>query len=115
MFRQKKIDIPIYFGTLILVESDNIKKLEKKFEIKDIKPFDALTFPWVSKKGRTKYYMLFTQSGKTNKVIAHECLHTVNQIFKDRGIILDPDNDEPQCYLLGWLVEQCEEFLKPKK
>jgi len=39
-------------------------------------------------------------------VIAHECKHFVNALFMQRGVELDPENDEPECYMLGWAVDQ---------
>ena len=39
------------------------------------------------------------------EVVAHECLHAVNGILDARGAITDPNNDEPQCYLLEWFME----------
>lgn len=40
-----------------------------------------------------------------NETIAHECLHAVNSIFDNRGVVHDWENDEPQCYLLSWFMK----------
>lgn len=42
----------------------------------------------------------------TPGIIAHESKHLVNQIFKEIRQKLDVDNDEVECYLLGWIVDE---------
>lgn len=36
---------------------------------------------------------------------SHEAVHVVNWVFKNSGVIADPDNDELQAYLTGWVVQ----------
>jgi hypothetical protein len=38
-------------------------------------------------------------------VIAHESVHAVGRIFRDRGVIADYDNDEVFAYCVGWLSD----------
>lgn len=59
--------------------------------------------------------LVFTYEGKINlwydkksyypHVLAHECVHLVNEIFFSRGVKHDPTNDEHFSYLLGYLFE----------
>ena len=44
--------------------------------------------------------------------IAHEILHTTNVILKRRGIRLDPNNDEPQAYLVSYLTDKFYEYIE---
>lgn len=110
----KEIEIPIYYGNLILVKTNNLKKLNRKFTIDgDItKLFGAVTFTQHDKDGFTKYIIAFNKEDITPSLIAHEAVHLVNYIFRDRLIYLDSLNDEPQAYLTGWIVDQCHKFFK---
>ena len=45
--------------------------------------------------------------------IAHESLHATSFIFMIAGIVPDVNNDEPQAYLLDFIVTEVTEFLKP--
>lgn len=38
--------------------------------------------------------------------IAHECKHLVNEIIIDFGGKLDLNNDETECYLLMWVIDE---------
>ena len=108
--RKTKIVIPIYFGTLTLIQSKDLKKVFDKYNLDDYDGAEAVAFWQKSKKGRPAYAIAFSKN-TSNSTIAHECMHIVNRIFSDGGIFPDPLNDEPQCYLLGWLVDECDEFL----
>lgn len=44
-------------------------------------------------------------------VIAHEAKHLVNQIFLKIGHNPDLFNDEPEAYLLGWIVDKLHEVI----
>lgn len=106
-----KIEIPIYFGELVITQSKSLKKIGKKFEFENITHNAACAFPVYKKNGYAKYYMCFTKE-LTPEIIAHEALHVTNMIMYDRGLELDPNNDEAQAYLLGWVVQQCHNHLK---
>lgn len=38
--------------------------------------------------------------------IAHECLHAMNMMYAHVGAKHSLTNDEPECYMLGWIVDQ---------
>lgn len=48
-------------------------------------------------------------------IIAHEAKHLVNYIFIDLGIELSLYNDEPEAYLLTWVVNAIHEILERYK
>ena len=109
-----KIKIPIYYGTLTIIQVDNLKKIEKKYNTISLYGMDGCVFRNHKKNGSSRYVMVF--EGKTTaEIVAHEALHLVALIYEDRNIILEIENDEPQCYLLGWIVGKCHKHLKLKK
>lgn len=106
----KKIKIPLYSGTVKIIQTNNFKKLEKKYNLESLHGIDAFIFRHDKKDGYSRYILIFPKKVDP-VVIAHECLHFVNYVFEDSRIGLDVVNDEPQCYLLGWIVEECHKFL----
>lgn len=111
--KKKTIKIPIYDGKLILYQVDNWDFINQKYEHPD--PLTNRTCGTVltnyTKSGNSEYIVAFN-SVPLNSVIAHEAKHVVNLIFRDRGILLDVDNDEPEAYFLDWVFEQIEKFFK---
>lgn len=47
----------------------------------------------------------------TPGIIAHESKHLTNNIFIDINHRLDLWNDEPECYLLQWIVDTVHDFI----
>lgn len=103
--RRKRIKIPIYSGNLILYKCDNLKDIEKKYNLADCSDCDAITMHI-----NGDYIVAFTDKISPG-IIAHESLHVVSDLFGDIVATLDINNQEPQCYLLGWVVDQCHKFL----
>ncbi|MGB3495753.1 MAG: hypothetical protein WBA57_23690 [Elainellaceae cyanobacterium] len=110
---KKKIKIPIYFGELILILSEDLEKTAKDLGTSLGAPSNGFCWNGLDK-GLTQYFIAIDKDA-TPSIIAHEASHCVNYIFKDRGIELDTHNDEPQCYLLSWIVDKCHEFLNKNK
>lgn len=112
--RSKKLNIPIYYGKLTIIQVKDLSKVEKKYGLQGLHGMVAFAFRRKRKNSSSKYYMVF--EGKTiPSIIAHEALHMVGLIYEDINAILEIENDEPQCYLLGWIVGQCHKFLKVQK
>lgn len=106
---KKKTKIPIYYGSLTIYfcqEDSMLKDIEKEHDLDDTSGMDAFFFCKKTPDKYSEYFMVFTKH-TTPWVIAHECVHFTNQLFMDTGIQLDPQNDEPYAYLLGWAVKQC--------
>ena len=111
----KKFDIPIYGGTLIVIQKKDLSSVAKKYslEIKDDMSGFTFTDLKTDDNGFPIYVIVFR--GKTEpSIIAHECLHTTTAILRDIYAKLDMDNEEPQCYLLGWIVEKVHSVVKTK-
>ena len=108
----KKIDIPIYRGTLILVQKKDLNKLPKKYKPDfDMHGFDACVFIKDAKNGFRNYIMTF-RNPTNSRIIAHESLHFMSELFKHTGVDIAYTNDEHGAYLIGWVVEQCHRYLE---
>lgn len=112
---KKKYKIPIYHGTLIVIISDDLEKINEKYKLFDkdelnIDEYDGLVVR-KSLKGYTQYYVLL-EPGVKLSVLVHESKHAVNRIFYDRSIDLDIINDEAECYLLGWVFSKVYQTFK---
>jgi hypothetical protein len=104
----KEIPIPLYFGKLILIKTDDFKKVNKVYKTKaKNKLYDAVVFETIKRKHHVVAIKVVDWS-----IIAHETVHLVNDIFLKCGIQLDRVNDEPQAYLTGWIVSEIDKFLK---
>lgn len=114
--RKKIIKVPIYFGDLVMLQTNKFEKVNKSYNSNftkdDNKIYDAVVFK-DSKKHINQYVVVFRKNPDYT-VIAHETVHLVNAIFKDHGIELDLDNDEPQAYLTGWIFNKIDKFLNKK-
>jgi hypothetical protein len=47
--------------------------------------------------------------------LVHECIHAASYTLIDRGIKIDPRNDEPLAYLSQWVFRKCYDRLKRLK
>lgn len=112
--KKKEIQIPIFFGSLLIIKAKNWDSVNKKYGVEMHKGYEACVFKHDHKDGRTRYVAAFVKKPQ-NKIIAHEATHLVNHVFIDRNMKLDEYNDEPQAYLMGWFFEQIENFFKEKK
>jgi hypothetical protein len=109
-----KIDIPIYFGRLKIVIAKDFNEAAKRIGYEcnsDLSVYDAFVFPGFTKNGFSIYTAVFKPDA-SYKSVAHEAVHLVNNVFKDRGIKLDVFNDEPQAYLTGWFTGEIHKALK---
>jgi hypothetical protein len=103
-----KINIPIYYGYLIVICADDVEEIAKKYDVPGIKNkcHDAYVF-----RNKTNEYVYVQKASITYGAVAHEAKHLVNYIFSDRGIKLDVENDEAECYLLGWIVNKIHKYI----
>ena len=111
---EKIIKIPLYHGEIVLKLVNKLSEVNEEFNTNFNLSHQAAVFDNLTEKGILQYVIVFDKT-TTNKVIAHECVHLLNRIFIDRNIKLDVVNDEPQAYLMGWLFEQCEIFIKEEE
>jgi len=106
---KKTKTIPIYGGKWIIgfYSKDEIKKVSDMYNLRQLSEYTAVCF-----EEKEKYYTLFQIDKITPGIIAHEAKHLVNAIYINHNIELDRHNDEPEAYLLTWLVNRIHENLK---
>lgn len=103
--KKKTIKVPLYPNKLVMYKCDDLKEIQELYDLSDCSNHDAIVF---EHKGLD--IVAFSKTISPS-IIAHESLHITNNIFRSISAQPDLDNDEPQCYLLGWIVEQCHKFL----
>ena len=107
MIKIMKHEVPLYFGTFNIVITDvfqqALDKLKFKFDGFDPDKYGAFAHDCFDKEGYANYY-IFIKPDVSEKLVAHEAVHISNYIFRDKGIELDLNNDEPYAYLIGWIV-----------
>ena len=77
------------------------KKVEKfcnNLNINDYNAAGCWTMEIVKKDGRQSAYLIWLRDKTNYYHLAHEALHLVKMIFKDRGIEFTSDNDEMIAY-----------------
>ena len=115
MIRIKKVDVPFYYGKLTIVIAKDLRKAMKKVkeEIeKGFVPENYDAFVTWHIKNNYHNYTVFLKPNATAPTIAHEALHLSNRILHDINHTPTFINDEPQAYLLGWIVKEIYKTLK---
>lgn len=105
----RKFNLEVYNGWIVVIQTDDIKKVGFKYGF-DSSCCDAIVFKRPMKNGVKRYIFAYEGTAQPH-IIAHEVVHLVNYIFKDMGIYLDLDNDEPQAYFTGWLTKRINETI----
>ncbi len=107
-----KKDIPIYFGKLIIVVSNDFNKTLKKLGLnytEDYNEYGGLADHYDDK------YLIVLPVDPNHGIIAHEALHVVNFILAESAHKPDYDNDEPICFLLDYIITEIYKFLEKNK
>lgn len=102
-----KEKIPIYHGEIWIIFSDDFIESGKELGIEFRKSANECLGLALRKEIKGPgVYCIFIKTHKrlSVDVLAHEALHIVNYIFEDRGISINTKNDEPQAYMLGWVL-----------
>ena len=123
------IDINPYYAKLIVIIDNDPSKAVTRLNIEhrgidiDFHGSDlssaCITYERIFKPKGDKFTSLFLvvvfdQAQITPGLIAHEACHVVNAVFKSKGVELDLEQDEPQAYLLGWVVDEIHKVWKLK-
>lgn len=113
VYKRGKVKIPIYGGVLHIHICDTFDPVKKHLKIdhENIGCFDACYFKVDEEDLDYHVWIGLNKPG----VIAHEAKHVVNAIFVDICAELDPRNDEPECYLLEWVVEKIHDVIDRDK
>lgn len=100
-----KTDIPIYFGYVVIVFSEDVKAVSDKYKLGlSEQGYPAFVKGNRNSNGITQYWLVFDRKKISHSIIAHEVTHCANWIFYDRDITVDFRNDEPYAYLVGWIT-----------
>ena len=107
MIFKKKIKAPIYITSFTVFFYDDIDEINKLFYKKDLVVSNEYN-GWLATRDNDIFIGFWIKNSDypTAGTIAHEAKHLVNKIFQDIGQELDLENDEAECYLLGWIVDE---------
>ena len=109
----KKYKTPLYGTKFTIVIYNSNEEFKQKFKKIEISNFDGAVFY-----EKDELFIVFSAERKgypTPGIIAHEAKHLVNNIFIEISHDLDRYNDEPEAYLLGWIVDRIHEVLNKTK
>lgn len=114
----KEKAIPIYRGKLVIILTNDKKKLLK--EVSSFPDVELYAHALLAKRKTNGGYIVVLNFDNANRkiyngTIAHEAYHIVNYIAKTNGIDLDIDNDEALSYLIEWVTDEIYKFMKIKK
>lgn len=99
--KERLIKIPIYNYYIKVVLFEDYKEVNKKYNTDFSNSTDEMVYE--SNGGAVA---LFRKDKLKPNVIVQECVHIVNFLFKEKGIKLDINNDEPQAYLMDYIFEK---------
>ncbi len=114
---KKTYKIPIYYESgetkLVIYIADKLTDI--KMFVDGIDPIDydditGVVFVWDH-----HIRVMFERKSIDAGTIAHEAIHIKNRIFKFTGIKNDLDNDEPEAYLVKWIVNTIHDVLAKDK
>jgi hypothetical protein len=105
--------IPIYFGTVKVVQSNDKDKVNKRFKI----DWDGLNTTVYTQDNHN--FLMVTQpveviTPETINTIAHESVHIANWRMSRIGFKYDYENDEPFAYLVGFITEEIYKIVARK-
>jgi hypothetical protein len=110
----RKYRVPTYGGRIWFVVHPSITKAFDIVEdiidarivsIENRRTVDAYTYGYETAPGGC-HYIVFMRPKVTPGRVAHECEHVLNMIYKWYGARRSLSNDEPECYMLEWLVDR---------
>jgi hypothetical protein len=104
----KKFKIPIYSGNLVIIQVERLDNIPQKWKPENysLHGYEAYVAINDTKTGYRSYVMAFVKPTSA-KVIAHESIHTLSNIFEHLGLKYDLLNDEAAAYLMEWIFDKC--------
>ena len=108
MYKSKKIKIDTYPIDIRIVITNDLDKFKKKTGL----TATSNNACWYDSE-KSRITLQFHKE-TTFGIIAHECFHATNFIFKKIGAYSDVDNDENQAYLLEYLCDNVISFMNKK-
>jgi len=116
-FFKKVVNIPIYGGKFIIIFSNNPSKVAMTVNcnVDNVQNLWAHSFHNFLTKGYESFavcYNFWSLNPVTTGVLLHEINHAGNRLLLSREVEPDFENDEPECYLKGWMADEVEKFMK---
>lgn len=105
IIKEKAIKIPIYGGRLTIYILDKLSDIQKKYNLVNTDHADACFF---RQPNYNSYYIIAYEKQVIHNhgIIAHEALHFTHGVLDDKVVKPDFENDEVECYLLQWTINQ---------
>lgn len=125
MYKEKILKCPLYPIWVCLIASDSQDEVNKrrKLEMEDFNAgYATRQGIYLNQGDKEKVVCVFMILNPkidveglriSPGVIAHECLHGSSFILEYVGIHASYVNDEPQAYLVQYLIEEAHKFYKP--
>lgn len=110
---KKAINIPLYTGKLVLIISNDIEKVQNKYDILLFADFIYAHATKVNENGKTGYAIILNFDytiSLTHGDIAHEALHIAIDIAEHHNV--ETDAQEPMAYIVGWVVDEVYKFIE---
>lgn len=120
-----EFDLGIYPRKVWIVNKCKTNELSEMFCHRDFADIDfsdeegnesaSTVYPMIMNKETGRYGVLVVLRNKLSVAqISHEAGHVATSIFQDIGAYLDPNNQEPFMYLLGYIAGLIDEVIKNK-
>lgn len=108
---KKIVKIPIFYGKLIIIVTEDLTCLNDKFNIKVDKTYEAYSYNHITNQGNSEYYAVFRNGKIDIQTVVHECVHIANYIFRHNGMDGSINDDECQAYLTSWIFKEIHKML----
>lgn len=115
----KEYDTSIYPRKIWVVRGESKEWLSDRFGSHDAEEmtfeeiegnFDATVFPVQDKKEGWLGHMVVINRDLNANTLCHEAYHVAQSIYSDVGAEVDPINQEPFAYLIGYVAECINSF-----
>lgn len=119
-YKYHYVEVPLYLSGLHVIVANNLTEAYQqagfgKSIIQGQEPNNWAALAWEADRGKDYAVFCLFRPDADADTVAHEAMHATNFIMKRAGIRPDPDNDEPQAHLIGWIVGQIVQALQSKK
>lgn len=111
---RRDLHIPIYDCTATVVVTNSFKKAAIKAGYDgNVGGMYAAVFRYPDRP--REYTVVFHKKATSPGNIAHEALHLLHDIMEHVGMGANLNDDEAQCYLLGFIVDGLHQIIFNKK
>lgn len=115
-FKVNSKRVPIYVGKLVLVITNDKKKVRKMFPNVFYEGEEPYGHSIEADFGGWRGFHVIlnfdhSRAKVTHGIISHEVYHITSFIADRVGVLHDPDNDEPMAYLNGWIADQIYKWI----